>query len=188
MIQFFDLPQVGRSAARFDFAKLENLNGHYMRASSSEDMLFALEQALPHIAGGDALKAKITPALRSKLLAAMPALKERAKTLIELLDSSRFLWADRPLAIEDKAKALLTAEARALLAALAVKFEAIATWDAATTEAAVRDLAEDSGIKLGSLAQPLRAALTGRATSPGIFEVLELLGKNESVARIKDVV
>ncbi len=188
MIQFFDLPQVGRSPARFDFAKLENLNGHYMRASSSEDMLAALEQALPHIAGGDALKAKITPALQSKLLAAMPALKERAKTLIELLDSSRFLWADRPLAIEDKAKALLTTEARTLLGALAVKFEAIDIWNAATTEAAVRDLAEGSGIKLGSLAQPLRAALTGRATSPGIFEVLELLGKDESVARIKDVV
>ena len=188
MIQFFDLPQVGRSPARFDFAKLENLNGHYMRASSSEDMLVALEQALAHIDGGDALKAKMTPALQSKLLAAMPALKERAKTLIELFDSTRFLWADRPLAIEDKAKALLTTEARTLLAALAVKFVAIDIWNATTTEAAVRDLAEESGIKLGSLAQPLRAALTGRATSPGIFEVLELLGKDESVARIKDVV
>jgi len=188
MIQFFDLPQVGRSPARFDFAKLENLNGHYMRASSSEDMLVALEQALAHIDGGDALKAKMTPALQSKLLAAMPALKERAKTLIELFDSTRFLWADRPLAIEDKAKALLTTEARTLLGALAVKFVAIDIWNATTTEAAVRDLAEESGIKLGSLAQPLRAALTGRATSPGIFEVLELLGKDESVARIKDVV
>ena len=188
MIEFFDLAQVGRSPARFDFAKLENLNGHYMRASSSEDMLSALEQALPHIDGGDALTARITPALQSKLLAAMPALKERAKTLIELFDSTRFLWTDRPLPIEDKAKALLTAEARALLAALAVKFEAITIWNATTTEAAVRDLAEESGIKLGSLAQPLRAALTGRATSPGIFEVLELLGKDESVARIKDVV
>lgn len=188
MIEFFDLAQVGRSPARFDFAKLENINGHYMRASSSEEMLSALEQALPHIDGGDALTARITPALQSKLLAAMPALKERAKTLIELFDSTRFLWTDRPLPIEDKAKALLTAEARALLAALAVKFEAIAIWNATTTEAAVRDLAEESGIKLGSLAQPLRAALTGRATSPGIFEVLELLGKDESVARIKDVV
>ena len=114
MIAHFDLAQVGRSPARFDFAKLENINGHYMRATSSEDMLAALEQALPHIAGGEALKAKLTPALRTKLLAAMPALKERAKTLIELLDSSRFLWADRPLVIEDKAKALLTPEARAL--------------------------------------------------------------------------
>jgi len=188
MITHFDLPQIGRSPARFDFAKLENLNGHYMRASSSEDMLAALEQALPHIAGGEALKARMTAALRSKLLAAMPALKERAKTLIELLDSARFLWADRPLVIEDVANALLTPDARKLLAALVVKFESNAEWSASSTEAAVRELAEQSGIKLGTLAQPLRAALTGRTTSPGIFEVLALLGKDESLARIKDVV
>jgi glutamyl-tRNA synthetase len=188
MIAHFDLAQVGRSPARFDFAKLENINGHYMRATNSEDMLAALEQALPHIAGGEALKARLTPALRTKLLAAMPALKERAKTLIELLDSSRFLWAERPLAIEDKAKALLTPEARTLLATLAAKFAGLADWNAAGAEAAVRELAEESGVKLGALAQPLRAALTGRATSPGIFEVLELLGKDESLARIKDAV
>jgi glutamyl-tRNA synthetase len=188
MIAHFDLAQVGRSPARFDFAKLENINGHYMRATSSEDMLAALEQALPHIAGGEALKARLTPALRTKLLAAMPALKERAKTLIELLDSSRFLWADRPLVIEDKAKALLTPEARASLAALAAKFQTLPDWNAAAAETAVRELAEQSGAKLGALAQPLRAALTGRATSPGIFEVLELLGKDESLARIKDAV
>ena len=188
MIAHFDLPQVGRSPARFDFAKLESINGHYMRATSSEDMLAVLEQALPHIAGGDALSAKLTPELRTTLLTAMPALKERAKTLIELLDSSRFLWANRPLVIEDKAKAVLTAEAKALLTALAVKFKALADWKAASAEAAVRELAEESGVKLGALAQPLRAALTGRATSPGIFEVLELLGKDESLARIKDVV
>jgi glutamyl-tRNA synthetase len=118
----------------------------------------------------------------------MPALKERAKTLIELLDSSHFLWADRPLAIEDKAKALLTPEARSLLGALTAKFDALTEWNAAATEAAVRELADGSGVKLGALAQPLRAALTGRATSPGIFEVLELLGKEESLARIRDVV
>jgi glutamyl-tRNA synthetase len=188
MVAHFDLPQVGRSAARFDFAKLESINGHYMRATDSEDMLTALEQALPHIAGGEALNAKMTPQLRTKLLAAMPALKERAKTLIELLDSSRFLWADRPLVIEDKAKALLTADVRTSLAALAVKFQALPEWTASAAEAAVRELADESGVKLGALAQPLRAALTGRTTSPGIFEVLELLGKDESLARIKDVV
>ncbi len=188
MIAHFDLPQIGRSPARFDFAKLESVNGHYMRASSSEDMLAALEQALPHIAGGEALKARLTPALRSKLLTAMPALKERAKTLIELLDSTRFLWAERPLIIEEKAKALLTPEARKLLAALIVKFEASADWNAGSAETAVRVLAEESGVKLGALAQPLRAALTGRVTSPGIFEVLELLGREESLSRIKDAV
>jgi glutamyl-tRNA synthetase len=159
-----------------------------MRASSSEDVLSALEQALPYIRGGETLKGKLTPALQAKLLAAMPALKERAKTLNELLDSSHFLWADRPLKIDEKASALLTTEARSLLAAVVTKFEGIDIWNAQTAEAAVRELADASGVKLGSLAQPLRAALTGRATSPGIFEVLELLGKDESVARIRDVV
>ena len=188
MIEHFDLPQVGRSPARFDFAKLENLNGHYMRANSSEEMLAALQQGLPHIAGGEMLKAKLTPALRTKLLAAMPALKERAKTLIELLDSSHFLWSERPLVMEEKAKALLTPEARKLLAGLATRFEAMAEWNADGSEATVREAAEASGVKLGALAQPLRAALTGRTTSPGIFEVLELLGREESLARIGDAV
>jgi len=188
MIAHFDLPQIGRSPARVDFAKLENINGHYMRESSSEDMLSALEQFLPYVPGGETLKARLTPGLRTKLLAAMPALKERAKTLIELFESSRFLWTDRPLVMEDKAKALLTPDARKLLVALTVKFEAGADWNAAATEASVRELAEESGVKLGALAQPLRAALTGKATSPGIFEVLELLGKEESLGRIKDAV
>ena len=188
MIEHFDLPQVGRSPARFDFAKLENLNGHYMRATSSEDMLAALEQALPHIAGGEALKAKLTPALRTKLLAAMPALKERAKTLIELLDSSRFLWATGRLSIEDKAKALLTPEARASLAALGREIRSPPGLERGGGRGGRPRTGRASGVKLGALAQPLRAALTGRATSPGIFEVLELLGREESLARIKDAV
>ena len=103
----------------------------------------------------------------------MPGLKERAKTLVELLDSSRFLWAERPLAIDDKAQALLTPEARALLGDSVRHFEAIARLDGARrTEAAVRAFAERAGLKLGAVAQPLRAALTGRTTSPGIFDVL----------------
>ena len=109
MIAAFDLPQIGRSPARFDFAKLENLNGHYIRATGDADLLAALEQLLPHIAGGRDLMQKMTPALRNKLIAAMPGLKERAKTLVELFDASRFLWADRPIDLDDKAKAMLDA-------------------------------------------------------------------------------
>ena len=105
MIAAFDLPQIGRSPARFDFAKLENLNGHYIRPAHDADLIAALEELLPHIAGGAELASKMTPALRSKLLAAMPGLKERAKTLVELFDAARFLWASRPLGLDDKAKA-----------------------------------------------------------------------------------
>jgi glutamyl-tRNA synthetase len=186
MIAAFDLPQIGRSPARFDFAKLENINGHYMRASADADLLAALEQALPHIQGGEELAAKMTPALRAKLLLAMPGLKERAKTLIELFEGTRFIWTPRPLRMEQKAQALLTAEARALLARLADRLSANASWSAATTEQDVRAVADEAGVKLGSVAQPLRAALTGKTTSPGIFDVLEVLGQEESLARLRD--
>ncbi len=97
MIAAFDLPAIGRSPARFDFAKLENLNGHYIRATPDAELLAALEQLLPHIAGGQELAGQMTPALRAKLTAAMPGLKERAKTLVELFDATRFVWASRPI-------------------------------------------------------------------------------------------
>ena len=139
MIAAFDLPQIGRSPARFDFAKLENLNGHYIRASADAELIAALEQLLPHIAGGQELASKMTPGLRDKLMAAMPGLKERAKTLVELFDASRFIWASRPLALDDKAKALLTPEARALIARAAAGVRSqSADWTAAAIEAASR--------------------------------------------------
>jgi glutamyl-tRNA synthetase len=126
--------------------------------------------------------------LREKLVAAMPGLKERAKTLVELIDSARYLYADRPLPLDDKAEAQMTAEARALLGRVARDLESVEPWSAQGAEAAVRAFAEQSGAKLGQVAQPLRAALTGRTTSPGIFDVLAVLGKTESLARIADQV
>jgi glutamyl-tRNA synthetase len=186
MIAAFDLAQIGRSPARFDFAKLESLNGHYIRASADSELVAALEQLLPHIAGGQDLASKMTPALRATLLAAMPGLKERAKTLVELFDAARFVWASRPLDLNDQAKALLTDEARALLVALLPELDAVTDWTAATVEAVVRPFAERSGLKLGAVAQPLRAALTGRTTSPPIFDVLAVLGRDESFARLRD--
>ena len=186
MIAAFDLPQIGRSPARFDFAKLENLNGHYIRASADADLIAQLEELLPHIAGGQELAGKMTPALRSMLLMAMPALKERAKTLVELFDATRFLWASRPLDLNEQAKALLTPEAKSATAALLPELTAITEWTAETVEGVVRGFAERTGLKLGAVAQPLRAALTGRTTSPPIFDVLAVLGKDESLARLQD--
>jgi glutamyl-tRNA synthetase len=186
MVAAFDLPAIGRSPARFDFAKLENLNGHYIRASNDADLIAALEQLLPHIAGGQELISKMTPVLHAKMLAAMPGLKERAKTLVELFDASRFLWASRPLDINDQAKAVLTPEAKALIAALLPELGAGMDWTASAIEAVVRPFAERSGQKLGAVAQPLRAALTGRTTSPPIFDVLAVLGRDESLARLRD--
>jgi glutamyl-tRNA synthetase len=186
MVTAFDLPQIGRSPARFDFAKLESLNGHYIRQTSDTDLLDAIDQLLPHLAGGAELAKKLTPGLRKQLLTAMPSLKERAKTLIDLIDSASFLLSDRPLELDEKAKALLTAEARDLLRDVAPELTAVEPWTPEATEQAVRSFAERRGTKLGAGAQPLRAALTGRTTSPGIFEVLAVLGKSESLGRLAD--
>lgn len=186
MIDAFDLPQVGRSPARFDFAKLESLNGHYLRQTGDAELVAEIERLLPHIASGGELSAKMTPALRSKLIAAMPALKERAKTLVELIESAHYIYADRPIVLDDKAAVLLTPEARRMIAELVPELEKIEPWTASTLEAAVRTYAEASGCKLGAVAQPLRAALTGRTTSPGIFDVLAVLGKDQSLARLRD--
>ena len=186
MIAAFDLPQIGRSPARFDFAKLENLNGHYIRASADGDLMAALEQLLPHIAGGQELAGKMTPALRAKLIAAMPGLKERAKTLVELFEASRFLWASRPLELNDQAKALLTRRGRShdrRAAAGAGKRRGLERGGGRSGRAR---LCRTRGLKLGAVAQPLRAALTGRTTSPPIFDVLAVLGRDESLARLRD--
>ena len=131
---------------------------------------------------------KLTPDVRKKLLAAMAELKERAKTLVELVDGARFIVADRPLALDEKARGLLTTEARHLLGDLAEDLDAVEPWSAESTEQAVRAFAERKGVKLGSVAQPLRAALTGRTTSPPIFNVLAVLGKSESLGRLRDQV
>ena len=123
---------------------------------------------------------------REQLIAAMPALKERAKTLVELIESARYLYADRPIVPNEKAAALLTPEARAMIGELIPTLEKVEPWTTSTIEESVRTFAEGSGRKLGAVAQPLRAALTGRPTSPGIFDVLAVLGKDESLARVRD--
>jgi len=186
MVAAFDLPQIGRAPARFDFAKLESINGHYIRHSPDADLLAEIERVLPHIAGGSDLAAKLTPTRRNQLLAAMPGLKQRAKTLVELAEAGRFVYADRPIALDEKALSLMTGEARALLDELADELAPVEDWTASTTENAIRAFADRKNLKLGSVAQPLRAALTGRTTSPPIFDVLAVLGKEESLARIAD--
>jgi glutamyl-tRNA synthetase len=187
MIDAFDLGHIGRSASRFDFAKLENLNGHYMREADNAALVAALKVIMPELGPARGLGNTMSPALEAKLLAAMPGLKERAKTLVELLDSASYLYARRPLAFEDKAAGLLDAAARARMAALAPELAGLATWDAASTEGVVRSFAEAQGLKLGQVAQPLRAAVTGKSTSPGLFDVLDVLGREETLGRLADL-
>ena len=173
-IEWFDLDHVGRSPSRFDFKKLENLNGHYMREADDGGLSDLILPRLP--AGSD----------RDLLIRAMPELKARAHTLLELADNAAFLFAKRPIAPDAAASALLTRESLDALKQAHEALAALAKWDAGSVEATIRDVAESAGLKLGKLAQPLRAALTGRTTSPGIFDVLVLLGRDESLGRIAD--
>jgi glutamyl-tRNA synthetase len=174
-IEWFSLDHVGKSPSRFDFKKLENLNGHYIRDAD--------DQRLTELV---AARLGISDQQKDVLLEAMPELKARASTLNQLADGARFLFATRPLEMDESAAALLTADARSFLAAAHNNLVALAKWEPESLEAGIREVAESSGVKLGKLAQPLRAALTGRTTSPGIFDVLALLGREESLARIAD--
>ncbi|MDF2115396.1 glutamate--tRNA ligase [Roseiarcaceae bacterium H3SJ34-1] len=186
MVEAFDLPQVGRSPARFDYAKLENMNGHYLRAMADEELVDALVTTLPYLNGGAALQSKLDAPMRARLAAAMAGLKERAKTLNDLVDGAAFLFADRPLQPDEKATAVLEAGGRGHLAVLLPRLSQLRDWTAAAAEGVVRAYAEETGAKLGQIAQPLRAALTGRLTSPGIFDVLVVLGREEALGRLQD--
>jgi glutamyl-tRNA synthetase len=187
LVAWFDLEHVGKSPARFDFAKLESLNGLYMRSTPDAALLAAFLAFLADAPGGAAMLGKLDGEARERLRLALPGLKERARTLAELADQAGFLVAERPLALDDKARAILDGDGRQALSALLPVLEQSA-WSAAALEAAVKSFAEAQGSKLGKLAQPLRAALTGSATSPGIFDVLVALGRAEALSRIRDQV
>jgi glutamyl-tRNA synthetase len=136
---------------------------------------------------GSDIQNRMNDRTRAQLLQAMPGLKERAKTLLDLVDSAGFIFAQRPLAMDAKAIALLTDETRQLIGTLKDILGKVSPWTAETTENAIRTFADASSLKLGAIAQPLRVALTGRTTSPGIFEVLAVLGKDECLARLGDL-
>ncbi len=186
MISWFDLNAVGRAPARFDFAKLENLNGHYIRASEDAVLSAAVADLLPDIGQEASMPEALTTEEGRIFVDAMPALKERAKTLVGLAASGAFLFARRPIPMDDKAGQLLTGDARQILARLTVPLGQTEPWTLEAVEAALRDFAERENLKLGQIAQPLRAALTGSTASPGIFDVLALLGRDETLRRIAD--
>jgi glutamyl-tRNA synthetase len=181
-IEWFDLDAVGRSAARFDFAKLENLNGHYIRIADDARLLALI---VPRVE--KALGTNIDASRRERLLRGMNGLKQRAKTLVELAESAAFYVRPRPLPMTEAAAKLLDGAGRARLATLVPVLERTEDWTAPALEALVRREAEAAQTKLGAVAQPLRAALTGAPTSPPIFEVMEVLGRTETVARLKDM-
>jgi glutamyl-tRNA synthetase len=179
-IEWFDIDAVGRAPARFDFAKLDSLNGHYIRAAEDDRLVALVATRLEKTLGQ-----LLSDTERGRLLEAMPELKLRPKTLVELAANARFLVTPRPLRPEDKAAKLLTSDARRLLADLLERLGGV-EWQPERLEAEIRAFAEQQGTKLGSIAQPLRAALTGSLASPGIFIVMKVLGRQESLGRIAD--
>ena len=180
-VEWFDLDHVGRSPSRFDLKKLESLNAHYIREADDARLSVLARPRLEALIG----RSLDTNDL-DLLQRAMPELKPRAKTLIELAEGGAFLFKRVPLDMDERAQSLLEGGASDLLARVHKALESLKEWTAESIEGAVRKVSEDAGVKLGQVAQPLRAALTGRATSPGIFDVLVLLGREESLARVAD--
>lgn len=179
-IEWFNLESIGKSAARMDYKKLDNLNGHYIRETSN-DVLVAEVAAF--------LAREIPPRIlsltaRKRLEAAMTSLKERAKTLVELIQSADFLFTDGPRSLDEAATKLLTADAREILGKVLPSLEAT-SWQAEPLESAARNFAEQNGMKLGQVAQPLRAAVTGKTASPPLFAMLAVLGREESLVRLR---
>ena len=192
LVEWFDLDAVGKSAARFDFAKLESVNGWWIRNLDDARLLSRFVEFLPHAEEDQrelaeaALEALQDEAGRVRFLQSLPGLKERAKTLKELLDLSAYLFVTRPLEIQPKAEKILAKGGREVLADLLPVLESVPEWTEEALEETVKAFAEEKGLKLGKVAQPLRAALTGSSVSPGIFEVLAALGRDESLGRIRD--
>lgn len=180
-VKWFDLANVGRSPSRFDLKKLENLNGHYIREASNGRLAGLAAPRIAEAIGRDLSSDDI-----ALLTEAMEGLKPRARNVNELAEGGTFLFKTVPLDMDERAAALLEGEAADLLAHVHTALSSLEDWTAEATEQAVREVAEAKGVKLGQVAQPLRAALTGRATSPGIFDVLVLLGRRESLARVAD--
>jgi glutamyl-tRNA synthetase len=219
LIEWFDIDAINKSAARFDFKKLDDLNGHYIRQAGDGELLDGMREMLPHLdlaalagmtldpkapARADVALARevlaLLPEVTSgkelakrfetrgwdKLAAAIPSLKERAKTLCELVSGALYLVTERPLALDDKAAKLIDPAAKQAMGELAKRFASVRAWTAPALEAVVRAYAEETGAKLGKVAQPLRAALTGRSVSPPVFDVMAVLGRDEALARIRD--
>ena len=180
-IAWFDLKHLGKAPARFDFSKLTHLSGQHIRAADDAALLEEIEAYL-----ASQQRPPLTERQRTALLRAMPGMKERAKTIPELIEMARFLFATRPIGTDAAAARLLDPDARAMLGRLTSRLQH-ASWSISDLEACVREFATLEGMGLGKVAQPARAALTGRSVSPSVFDMMDILGRDETLARLGDI-
>ena len=178
--EWFDLSGINRAPARLDFKKLEHVSGHHIGAMSDDDLMAALDLFLAET-GAPAL----TQRQRDRIVPALPALKEKAKTLPQLLDQARFALIERPVEIDNKAAKALDTVSRGMLTTLTAALQH-GSWSRDELEQAAKRVAEENGVGLGKLAAPLRSALAGRTTSPSVFDMMTALGREESLARLQD--
>lgn len=180
-IEWFNLENIGRGAARFDFDKLDNLNGHYIREADSEQLLSAIENDLVNMVGHP-----LDDVERKRITAALPSLSERAKRLSDLVESASLYCNSRPLSLSENAAKLMTEETLLMFDGVANELEEIAGWNAPAIKAAIGSFAQANGLKLGKVMQPIRAAVTGGKQSGDLAETLEILGQEETVGRLRD--
>jgi glutamyl-tRNA synthetase len=181
-VKWFDIKDVRRAPSRFDINKLTNLNGHYMREATSEYLVELITPSLQDVRGKN-----LEPADIARLVHGLPGLKTRAKTINELSESALFYVHPRPLPLDDKARKVLSDGGDEIVQVALQALELMSDWTSSNLDAWARSFAEEAGLKLGKVAQPLRVALCGSTVSPPIFEVMEVLGKEESIARFRDV-
>ncbi|MDD9733400.1 glutamate--tRNA ligase [Mameliella sp. AT18] len=176
--EWFGLDGIGKSPARFDLKKLENLCGQHIAISDDAALLQEIEAFLAAIG-----ESALTATQRDGLLRAMYCLKDRAKTLPELLEKAHFVLTDTPIQPDEKASKNLDTVSRGILASLTPHLQD-ASWSRDELEAVLNRFAEDQGTKFGKLAGPLRAALAGRAVTPSVFDMMLVLGRDESLSRL----
>ena len=178
--EWFDLPGIGRAPARLDFKKLEHVSSHHIGSMDDAALMVALRDFLAET-GGEPL----TDTQERRLMPALPALKEKAKTLPQLLEQARFALIGRPVDVDEKASKSLDLVSRGMLKSLTAAVQH-ASWQRDELEQAAKAVAEENGVGLGKLAGPLRAALAGRTATPSVFDMMMALGRDESLARLQD--
>jgi glutamyl-tRNA synthetase len=180
-IEWFDLKGIGKSPARLDFKKLDNVSAHHIKTSSDADLFAALQIYVAVTPDLDLSESQI-----AKVKAALPALRDRSKRLPDLLAKARFVLDSRPIAPDEKAAGILDSVSRGILAQLTFALQDD-SWSRESLEGTVKTFADAQELKLGAIAQPLKAALAGTIAAPSVFDMMVLLGKEETLARLRDL-